>query len=202
MYSDILTSNKYEYSRNDKSVIDNCLKDIAIGNKDSLVLLYEITRVSVYSFALSILKNIHEAEDVLQEVYIKIYENACSYQNNGKPMAWILTITKNLSLMKLRSKKHTVDIDEIIEILPSKDDKDNSLNKLILSAAFKYITDEERNILMLHVISGYKHREISKMLNIPLSTVLSKYNRCIRKIRKIINEEEKYEKKRNLEKIK
>ena len=39
MYSDILTSNKYEYSRNDKSVIDNCLKDIAIDNRDSLVLL-------------------------------------------------------------------------------------------------------------------------------------------------------------------
>lgn len=189
MYSSILTSNNYEYSKNDKYVLEECIKNIALGYEDALVKLYEITKMSVYGFALSILKNVHEAEDVLQDVFIKIYDNAYSYQKSGKPMAWILTITKNLSLMKIRSKKHMIDIDEIVEVIPSKSNYDVSESKLLLIAAFKHISDEERNILMLHVVSGYKHREIAKLLDMSLSTVLSKYNRAIKKMRKVMSEE-------------
>lgn len=191
MYSTILTSNKYEYSKINDNVLEKYIRDIALGNKDCLKELYDITKSSVYGFALSILKNIHEAEDILHDVYIKIYDNASTYQENGKPMAWILTITKNLSLMKLRKKKHSVDIDEIIEIIPSKCNMNNAETRLLLSAVFKIISDEERNILTLHAVSGYKHREISKLLDIPLSTVLSKYNRTIKKIRKYMSEEGK-----------
>lgn len=170
-------------------ILEEYIKEIAIGNNEALKELYILTKTSVYGFALSILKNIHEAEDVLHDVYIKIYDNAYSYKDNGKPMAWILTITKNLSLMKLRGQKHHIDIDEIIEVLPSKCHNDEAETRLLLTAAFKSITDEERNILMLHAVSGYKHREISKLLDMPLSTVLSKYSRSIKKIKKYISEE-------------
>ena len=183
MYSNVLTSNK--------KILENCIKNIALGSKDDLKELYELTSSAVYAFSLSILKNTHEAEDVLQEVYIKIYDNASTYQENGKPMAWILTITKNLSLMKLRNNKHHVNIDEIIETIPSKSNDNTTDIKILLTASFKHISDEERQILILHALSGYKHREISKLLDIPLSTVLSKYNRTIRKIRKFIGEEGK-----------
>lgn len=90
----------------DNSFLEEEIAMIALGNKDALSNIYYNTKHIVYGFSLSILKNIHEAEDILQEVFIKIYENADSYQANGKPLAWILTITKNLSLMKLRKKKH------------------------------------------------------------------------------------------------
>ena len=192
MYSNVLTSNK--------KILENCIKNIALGSKDDLKELYELTSSAVYGFSLSILKNIHEAEDVLQEVYIKIYDNASTYQENGKPMAWILTITKNLSLMKLRNNKHHVNIDEIIETIPSKSNDNTTDIKILLTASFKHISDEERQILILHALSGYKHREISKLLDIPLSTVLSKYNRTIIKIRKFIGEEGKLWEKRKLRK--
>lgn len=188
MQPKILTSNKYGYNNFE---LEECIKNIAHGDGNSLSCLYEMTSSAIYGFALSLLKNIHEAEDVLHDVYIKIYDNADSYQDNGKPMAWIFTITKNLSLMRLRSKKHYADIDEIIEIIPSKSDINNTDTKLLLEAVFKCISDEERNILILHTMSGYKHREISKLLDIPLSTVLSKYNRSIKKIRKYMGEEVK-----------
>lgn len=186
MHPNILTSNKYGYNNYE---LEEYIRNIALGDGNSLSKLYEITSSAVYGFALSYLKSIHEAEDVLHDVYIKIYDSASSYQDNGKPMAWILTITKNLSLMKLRGKKHHADIDEIIEIIPSKSDINNFESKLLIEAIFKCISDEERNILVLHTMSGYKHREISKLLDIPLSTVLSKYNRTIKKIRKYMGEE-------------
>lgn len=197
MFSNRLTSNKYGYEKKDKEELNKYIKEIVLGNKDALTELYKLTSSSVYGFALSIVKNIHEAEDILHDVYIKIYENASTYQEDKNPMAWILTITRNLSLMMLRKKKHNVDIDEIIEILPMKCEAFDAETKLLLTVAFKYISDEERNILMLHAVSGYKHREIAKLLELPLSTVLSKYNRTIKKIRKFMSEEEKYEKNGN-----
>ena len=120
MYSNIVVPYNYEYVKLSKNEIEVCIKDIALGKKEALKRLYELTSNQIYGFALSILKNMHEAEDVLHDVYIKIVENAHTYQDNGKPMAWIFTITKNLSLMRLRKTKHHVDINEIIEILPSK----------------------------------------------------------------------------------
>ena len=185
MNSKILVPNINEYQ---ESLLEKCINDISIGDKDALSTLYNLTKTSVYGFALSILKNWHEAEDVLQEVYVKIYENASFYQANGKPLAWILTITKNLSLMKLRKNKNHVDLDELHEVLTDYKHVSEAENQILLKTVFEHITDEERNILILHSVSGFKHREIAKMLEIPLTTVLSKYHRAIKKIKKRMGE--------------
>lgn len=172
-----------------KSLIENHILDIASGDKESLVDLYNTTKASVYGFALSILKNVHEAEDVLQEVYIKVYENASLYQANGKPLAWMLKITKNLSLMKLRKNKNHMNVDDFREVLSDYKHITDKEDKILISTVFENISDEERNILILHSVSGFKHREIAKILEMPLATVLSKYNRAIKKIKKRMGEE-------------
>ena len=59
---------------------------------------------------------------------------------------------------------------------------------MLLEAAFKQISDEERNIIVLHVLSGLKHREIAKILDMPLATVLSKYHRGLKKLKGILEE--------------
>ena len=189
MYSKITTSKKYEYNKNDNYEIDKYLKNIALGSTDDLINLYNNTKHIVYGYAISILKNVHEAEDILHDVYIKIFENAEMYQSSGKPMAWILTITRNLSLMKIRKEKHHEDIDELIETIALKSDMDDIENKILIDTVFKHISDDERNILILHVLSGYKFHEIAKFLEMPLSTVLSKYHRTIKKIKINMKEE-------------
>ena len=186
MNSKILVPNVDECQ---ESLLEKYIKDISFGNKDSLSDLYNVTKTSVYGFALSILKDLHEAEDVFQEVYIKIYENASFYQANGKPLAWILTITKNLALMRLRKKRNHMDLAELNEILADNKGVNDTETQMLISTVFEYISDEERNILILHSVSGFKHREIAKMLGIPLATVLSKYNRAIKKIKKRMGED-------------
>ena len=168
-------------------LLEKCIKDITCANQTALITLYESTKSSVYGFALSILKNTNDAEDVLQETYIKIFENAITYQANGKPLAWILTITKNLSYMKLRKQNDTLNIDEMQNISSK---SEISEDKIILDAALKYLTEQERNILILHANSGFKHREIAKIMELPLSTVLSKYHRALKKIKILIDKED------------
>ncbi len=54
---------------------------------------------------------------------------------------------------------------------------------MVIETAFKVLVDEERQILMLHAVSGLKHREIATVMDMSLNTVLSKYHRAIKKMR-------------------
>ena len=172
-------------------LLDIYLERIKDGDKLSLENLYNLTKDSVYAYSLSILKNKHLAEEVLQDTYINIYENANLYNSRNKPLAWILTITRNNCLKKINKEKKHIDIDLFRETLSNT--KDNIDDKLFLSYLFEHISDEDREIVLLHAIAGFKHREIAKFLNLPIGTVLSRYKRCLNKL-KDIAKEENYEK--------
>lgn len=85
--------------------LDEHLAGVALGQKESLSRLYLSTRDAVYGFALSLLKNPHDAEDVLQDAYLAVWNSAPGYRSQGKPMAWLLTIVRNLCMQKLRERQ-------------------------------------------------------------------------------------------------
>ena len=171
--------------------LDRYISQIANNDKKALVELYRATSTPIYSFALSILKNRHDAEDVLQDCYLAISSAAGSYRPQGKPLAWILTITRNLCRMKLREHERT-------STLPAEDwasfPGSNTVSpeeKLILTECMAGLSDEERQIVVLHVVAGLKHREIAKIYGMPLPTVLSKHSRALKKLKKMMMEGER-----------
>ena len=85
---------------------ESLLIGIAEGNRQAFEMLYEKTRKSIYAYALSILKNPADAEDVMQDTYLKIRSAAHLYRPEGKPLAWMFTITRNICLMRIRQQKH------------------------------------------------------------------------------------------------
>lgn len=157
---------------------------IGEGEKDAFCKLYEQAGNAVYSYALSLLHNQQDAEDVMQETFLKIRSAAHLYTPMGKPMAWILTIARNICMMKFRQEKHSsgVPLEEIKEELDFSQIEDWE-DRIVLKTAFQILSQEECQIIVLHAVSGLKHREISELLHLPLSTVLSKYNRGIKKLR-------------------
>ena len=104
---------------NNNILLDTYLNRIASGDMSALEMLYNETRVNVYAYAFSILKNTSDSEDVMQDVYLNIYKYAQSYSSRNKPLSWILTITKNLCVEKLRKKKKIIydDIEKIENII-------------------------------------------------------------------------------------
>ena len=66
------------------------------------------------------------------------------------------------------------------------DDASHVENKMILEYAFSILGEQERTIVILHMINGLKHREIAELTGLPLSTVLSKYNRSLKKMKNSI----------------
>ena len=178
----------------DNKILDAYLFNIANNDKLSLENLYTDTQHAVFGFAFSILKNMDDAQDVLHDTYIKIYSSAHSYKSQGKPMAWILTITRNFCLMKIRQKNKVIEVCfEDLEKSYTINDNIKVEDKIVLNTCLKQLSEIEYQIITLHAVSGLKHREIAKLLFIPLSTVLSKYNRALKKLKVLLIKENFYE---------
>lgn len=187
--ADIHTDRKSQHTLK-RPIDDKLISDIAKGNMSAFHDLYTAVSGNVYGFALSITKNIHDAQDVLQDTFLKVYSNADRYIPNGKPLAWIFTITRNLSLDKIKDKMRSSEYCDNIREEIDFSVIENTEHRLLLEKMFDILNDEEKQILILHSVNGMKHREIAKLLSIPLNTVLSKYNRAVNKLKKAIEEED------------
>lgn len=162
--------------------LDRLLLRVGQGDREAFARLYGLTRGAVYALALSLLRDAHEAQDVAQDIYVKVWESAPSYRSQGSPMAWLLTITRNLARSRLRQSGRQVELDEEAwNAIPAavRDVEERQL----LRGALARLGKEEREIVLLHAVTGLKHREIAQLLELPLSTVLSKYHRGLKKLR-------------------
>lgn len=169
--------------------IETSIIRIANGEKEGLAQLYQQTHAAVYGFALSILKNREDAEDVTHDAYIRIWSGADSYTPAGKPLAWIFTITRNLACMRLREQARMAvvspeDWGDLFDCAPGADQED----RLILTSLLGTLSDQEQQIVMLHAMTGLKHREIAELFGLGLPTVLSKYSRALKKLRSALKE--------------
>ena len=171
---------------------ENLIIRMAGGDKSAFSELYLQTQSAVYGFALSIMGNKHDAEDVMHDAYIKTYWAAISYKPMGSPMAWLLTIVRNLCYTRLKSGRVCEDVSEYENFVsdPSAGDSAGDIeDREVLEKAMKILDHDERQIVILHALTGLKHREIAELLEIPTGTVLSKYNRALKKMRKSIETE-------------
>lgn len=173
-----------------RPIDDSLLQRIAAGDREAFHDLYDLASRSVYGFALSITQNIHDAEDVLQETFLKVYARAGEYTAQGKPMAWILTIARNLALTRLRSRGKDLALDDSRDTIPDFSMVENTEQRLVLETLFGVLSTEEKEILVMHVANGLKHREVAAVLELPLNTVLSKYHRAMKKMKAAVEKEE------------
>lgn len=162
---------------------------IAEGDASAFAALYREAAPAVFAYALSVLKNRESAEDITQETFLKVRGAAHLYKKQGKPLAFLFTIARNLCLMQLRKARCVIPAEDpetlsAPEIWPMADAED----RLVLEEAFRVLGDTERQVILLHAVTGLKHREIASLLDLPLGTVLTGYYRGIRKLRRELEE--------------
>ncbi len=163
--------------------LDECIFAIAKNDLSYMNELYELTHVNVYSYVLSIVKNRHDAEDVTHDCYVAVYNNADMYKSNGKPLAWIITIARNLALAKLKERNRFDERDIGEYQIADESSNLTPIERDTLETCLNILSDEERQVVILHAISGFKHREIARIMDMSLSGVLSKYNRAMNKLK-------------------
>lgn len=185
----IAATAEYESSRSEERMAEDCLIALGEGNRAALEELYSIASPHVYSYALSVLRSVQDAEDVLHDCFVSIFTSAGGYEPRGKPFAWIITIAKNLCFMRLRERKRLSDgaaIDEDHDMAFAQSEGMDPEDRLMIRSCMTLLTEEENRIVVLHAVSGFKHREIAEILELPLMTVISKYRRALAKLRENI----------------
>ena len=162
-----------------QSEIEALLLRLSSGDESAMEPLYTAIRPGVYAYALSLTRSIQDAEDVLHDAFLRICE----------ALPWVLTIARNLALSRLREHGRADMLPyEDWEKLTARLPRVTAEDRLVLYAALYRLTAAERQIVTLHAVSGFLHRECASMLRLPLSTVLSKYNRAIKKLQQALEE--------------
>ena len=166
--------------------LEELLVRMGEGDRQALAALYGRTRAAVYATALGILHNAADAQDAAQDAFVKAWEGAGRYRPQGSPMAWLLTIVRNEALAHLRRSGRQTDLtDQEWDAIPAGRPvliEDRAL----LQTALAQLKSDERQIVLLHAVSGLKHREIASLMHMPLATVLSKYDRARKKLRVLL----------------
>lgn len=144
--------------------------------------LVQLYKNKIYSYSRYMLKNKMDADDVTQEVLIRIWNNIDSF-NLFAAKSWIMKTTNNLCIDYLRRRtiqlKRETEIDDFFEeTIASKKSKDNpfdiahsSMMYEKVKCAIEKLPEDLRRIFVLYEINGLKYKEISKALDLPLNTV-------------------------------
>lgn len=167
----------------DKRRFDNLLVQVAKGSEDAFEKLYYETYKGIYALIYPYFHNSLDTEDALQEVYIRVKDKAHLYKKGTDARAWLFQLAKNTTINLLRDKYKGRDVTSNIgdEEYAS---KDSSWDNTMFILMQKCLDDDEYQIVIRYILMKYKHKEIASELNMPLGTVLYKYQVALEKIRK------------------
>lgn len=160
----------------DEELIEGCIKN----NRHCQEALYNKYASSMYVVALRYAKMQQEAEDILQEAFVKVFKSIKKFRKDSSLVYWIKRIVINTALNHQRSKLYLypmVDVDD----LKTWGAEGNAIGDYSLKELMEMIQelpDGCRIIFNLYAIEGYKHHEISKMLDISEGTSKSQYARA------------------------
>lgn len=157
------------------------------GDENAFDSIYEDTHRLVYYVIFSILKDSFLSEDIMQNTFIKVYENISKYDNH-EPKAWITTIARNLAINEYNRRKRIDVVD--VEKLDDHTSNNKNTDTPLIDLAARTLSHEEFLIVMLCVVDGYKRREVANIINKSTSGVTWLLNNSLDKLRKLVKEEE------------
>ena len=179
-----------QYQNIHGDVIERCRK----GDTKAQFELYRLFYKPMYNVCLRMVGNAAEAEDVMQEAFLKAFTKIDTYEGVVSFGAWLKKIVINRSLDHLKKRKVKFEelnekiVDEEPVMLVISEIQMGKLKKAILQ-----LPDGYRVVLTLHLLEGYDHEEISQILGITNVSSRSQYMRAKQKLREMLHKEELFE---------
>ncbi|MGO4911899.1 RNA polymerase sigma factor [Leeuwenhoekiella sp. W20_SRS_FM14] len=156
--------------------------------------LYSLYSQSIFGVINSVLHDTEASEEVLQDVFIKVWDNCDSYSSKkGRFFTWLLNIARNAAIDKTRSKsfknqKKNLTQEYFVDIIESKNSFSNKMDAIGISKYIKTLGEECKKVINLLFFKGYTQKEASEELNMPLGTIKTRNRLCINKLREILVE--------------
>lgn len=152
------------------------------GDMTAFEEIYNDLKTPVMTVAVRITGNRHTAEDILQEVFVKLYQTPPDPRIK-KPRAYIFRMARNLAVDSMR-KSQPASLEDYEDTLQSSDP--DAAERLDIEAAMLKLSGEERQTVVLHLNGGLKFREIARMTETPLGTVLWRYQKAIKRLQTLL----------------
>jgi RNA polymerase sigma-70 factor (ECF subfamily) len=156
--------------------------------------LYQTHHRRVYSICLRMTRDISEAEDLTQEVFVHLFRTIGSFRGESAFTTWLHRLTVNHVLMhfrkrKVRAVRPTEDGELPVQALASHDHKrTNIVDLILLSEVISKLPDGYREALILHDIEGFEHKEIAEMRGRTQGTSKSQLHKARRALRALITQ--------------
>ncbi|RTE11437.1 RNA polymerase sigma factor SigW [Paenibacillus whitsoniae] len=174
------------------------------GDRNAFAELVELYKDKIFHLAYRMLNNKQEAEDAVQETFLRVYTNLHRYDENQKFSTWIFRIGTNLCIDKLRRRRNTYSLDaemsdgegaDFYAMLPS--DEDTPEEQLIVSEtqaqihrAIASLPEKYKSIVVLRYLHDMSLQEISDVLDMPVTTIKTRVHRGREYLRKKLEQEE------------
>lgn len=163
-----------------KRKLDELIYKYKNGDKECFDEIYYLTYNAVYLSIRIIIKDRQIIEDLIQETYMKAIDNLEKYHMGTNFSAWISSIARNISINYYNREKK-VELKEDNNPVFLIENKDSKLEYYL-----SFLKDEERSVVIYHLVLNFKFKEIANMLNMPLSTVFAIYKKAVERIKKTL----------------
>jgi RNA polymerase sigma-70 factor, ECF subfamily len=174
------------------------LRRIADGEEEALASLYDRYKSILFSLILRILHSRPEAEDILQDVFIQVWNKAADFDEaRGRPFTWLVTLARSRAIDRLRqlgSRERTAveagrDASDVL--VDAEDDAIKSEQGAAVRKALAELPEEQRRTLLLAYFEGLTQTEIAAKLNTPLGTVKTRMRSGMMKLRELLGAQAK-----------
>jgi RNA polymerase sigma factor (sigma-70 family) len=167
---------------------EELVRQLQLHEEQAFQYLYDHYSKSLFTVICQLVTQQEAAEDVLQQVFIKIWKNIHLYDvTKGRLFTWMLNIARNQAIDFTRSREFnksgkTIALSE--DVYTDREVSSINVRDIGLGRVLESLPEDSRKVLELSFFSGYSHQEIATMLQLPLGTVKTKIRAIIKELRK------------------
>lgn len=171
------------------SKLEAWIKKAQLGDIDAFEKIYIDCHKRIFLLAKRMTNSIADAEDIVQETFVKAWQNLSSFRFESQFYSWIRSISTRIMIDRLRKKNAKVwqdstDYQEIFESINSNVGQVKDLEKMI-----SLLPSGARSVFLLHDVEGYKHQEIAEMTGVAIGTSKAQLSRARKLLRNSLDDD-------------
>lgn len=169
--------------------IEDMMARIKLRDKNALALLYDATNSKLFGVCLRVLQNRSEAEDVLHDVYIRVWQKADTYAVTGhSPMTWLITVTRNMSIDRLRKRRPETGSEGAMMLIadagPGPEEAAiASSEQSRIEACMAELEIDRATAVRAAYLDGETYKDLAKRFDVPLNTMRTWLRRSLLRLR-------------------
>lgn len=175
------------------------LSRVALGDRAAFRRVYELTHAHLLAVALKVLRRQDVSEEVLQEVYVAVWQRAQTYAPGlARPMTWLITLVRHRAIDWLRSGRSSASLeqalpesadgeDPLAQVAAAESDLAGNLDALRIQPCMNVLSASQRQSLALAYYQGLSHSEVAEQLTVPVGSVKTWIRRGLEQLRRCLD---------------